>query len=108
MAVSAATASLPPEAAHAVEESAGAGFAVASQLGSGGQQLADAVRDAFAAGLGDALTAGAAIAILTAAFTLWRAPRRSTSEVLADASEVPAESPSGSSHRDSPDYIGVR
>ena len=31
--ISAATAALPPEAAHAVEESAGAGFAVASQLG---------------------------------------------------------------------------
>jgi EmrB/QacA subfamily drug resistance transporter len=78
-AVSEATAALPPEAAHAVEESAGAGFAVASQLGSGGQQLADAVRDAFAAGLGDALKAGAAIALLTAAFTFWRAPRRSSS-----------------------------
>jgi hypothetical protein len=89
--VSEATASLPPEAAHAVEESAGAGFAVASQLGSGGQQLADAVRDAFAAGLGDALKAGAAIAILTAAFTFWRAPRRNTAAVLVDSFEVPAD-----------------
>jgi Na+/melibiose symporter-like transporter len=74
-----ATEALPPEAAHAVEESAGAAFAVASRLGADGQQLADAARDAFSAGLGDALTAGAAIAILTAAFTLWRAPRRSSS-----------------------------
>jgi EmrB/QacA subfamily drug resistance transporter len=82
-AVSDATASLPPEAAHAVEESAGAAFAVASQLGTDGQQLAESVRDAFAVGLGDALTAGAAIALLTAGFTLWRAPRRSRS-VLPD------------------------
>jgi EmrB/QacA subfamily drug resistance transporter len=83
-AVSDATEALPPEAAHAVEESAGAAFAVASELGTDGQQLADAARDAFAAGLGDALTAGAAIAILTAAVTLWRAPRRSSSGLSGD------------------------
>jgi EmrB/QacA subfamily drug resistance transporter len=80
-AVGDATTALPPQAAHAVEESAGAGFSVASHLGADGQQLAHAVRDAFAAGLNDALTAGAAIAILAAAFTLWRAPRRSASGV---------------------------
>ena len=73
-AVGDAAAALPPEAAHAVEESAGAGFNLASQLGS--QPLADAVRDAFAAGLGDAMTVGAGIAVLTAAVVLWRAPRR--------------------------------
>jgi len=73
-AVGDAAAALPPEAAHAVEESAGAAFSLASQLGS--QPLADAARQAFAAGLGDAMTAGAAIAVLTAAFVVWRAPRR--------------------------------
>ncbi len=77
--VSHATAALPPEAAHAAEESAGAAFAVASRLGTDGERLADSVRDAFATGLHDALTAGAAIAVLTAAFTLWRAPRRGSS-----------------------------
>ncbi len=87
-AVSDATAGLPPEAAHAVEESAGAAFSVASQLGADGQRLADAARDAFAVGLGDALTAGAAIAILAAAFTLWRAPRRSSLDLPSDVVDV--------------------
>ena len=82
---------LPPEAAHAVEESAGAAFSVASRLGTDGEPLADAARDAFATGLGHALTAGAAIAILTAGFTLWRAPRRSRSEVPADVSGASVE-----------------
>jgi MFS family permease len=86
-AVSDSTAALPPEAAHAAEESAGAAFSVASQLGNDGQQLADATRDAFAAGLGDALTAGALIAVLTAAFTLWQAPRRRSSSRSGQAVE---------------------
>jgi MFS family permease len=77
-AVRAGTVGLPPEAAHAVEESAGAAFSVASKLGTDGHQLAEAARSAFASGLGDAMKAGAVIAILTAAFTLWRAPRRNT------------------------------
>ena len=94
--VSQATAALPPEAAHAAEESAGAAFAVATQLGTDGERLADSVRDAFAAGLHDALTAGAAIAILTAAFTLWRAPRRGSSDLaihVVDAMEFAPGSP---------------
>ncbi len=76
-AVGPATVGLPDEAAHAVEESAGAGLAVASQAGPAGQQLADAVRDAFGAGIGDAMTVGAVIAAATALVTLWRAPGRS-------------------------------
>ena len=75
---------LPPEAAHAVGESAGAGLAVASHLGAGGQQLATAVQDAFAAGLGDAMIAGAVIAIAAAGFTAWRGPRH-TRPALVDA-----------------------
>jgi EmrB/QacA subfamily drug resistance transporter len=75
-AVHASAGALPPETAHAVEESAGAAFSVASRLGADGYQLAEAARGAFASGLGDAMKAGALIAVLTAAFTLWRAPRR--------------------------------
>lgn len=87
-AVGDATAGLPPDAAHHVEESAGAGLAMASHMESGGQQFAAQVRDAFAAGIGDALMAGAAIAVLAAAFTLWRAPRRSESAVVPNDSEL--------------------
>jgi hypothetical protein len=75
-AVSDATDALPPEAAHAAQGSAGAAFAMTSQLGAGGQEFAAAVRDAFASGLNDALTAGAILAVLAAVFTLARAPRR--------------------------------
>jgi EmrB/QacA subfamily drug resistance transporter len=81
-AVSDATASLPPAAADAVGESAGAAIVMASNLGAGGQQLADGVRNAFAAGLNDAMVAGAAIALLAAAFTLWRAPQRSATDFV--------------------------
>jgi len=74
--VSTATGDLAPATAEAVERSAGAGFAAASQLGADGQQLADAVGDAFASGLSSAMVAGAAIAVLAAGFTIWRAPAR--------------------------------
>jgi hypothetical protein len=74
-AVSNTSSHLPPEAARAVEESAGAGLAVAAKLGPDGQHLAAGVRDAFASGLGDALKAGAVIAVLAAGYTVWRAPR---------------------------------
>ena len=75
-AIDGTTAALPPEAAHTVGESAGAGLAVASQLGEAGHDLADAVHGAFAMGLGDAMTAGALIAVVAAGFTVWRGPRR--------------------------------
>ena len=73
-----ATAALPAEAADAVSESPGAGLAVAAHIDPGGQELADAVRHGFAAGLEDAMTAGAAIAFAAFVFTLWRAPRRAS------------------------------
>jgi EmrB/QacA subfamily drug resistance transporter len=73
-AVTGATTGLPTEAAHAVEESAGAGFAVADQLGAAGTGLHDAVTEAFATGLGQALTAGAGIAFATAVVTAWLMP----------------------------------
>jgi EmrB/QacA subfamily drug resistance transporter len=75
-----ATATLPPEAARAAGESAGAGLAVASHLGAGGQQLAAVVQDAFAAGLSDAMVAGAVLAIAAAGFTVWRSPRHTRRE----------------------------
>jgi hypothetical protein len=89
-AVGDAAAALPPEAAHAVEESAGAGFSLASQLGS--EPLADAVRHAFAAGLSDAMAVGAGIAVVTAAFALWRGPRR-TSPVTVEIPPVATADP---------------
>lgn len=75
-AVGAATDRLPPEAADAVRESAGAGFAVSERLGQGGAGLEEAVRDAFATGLGDAMRAGVVIAAAAALFVAWRGPRR--------------------------------
>ena len=83
-AVSGATVGLSPEAAHAVAESAGAGLAVAGHAGPAGQPLAEAVRHAFGAGIGDAMTAGAVIAALTAVVVLWRAPGRSNATAEAD------------------------
>ncbi len=64
--------------AHAVAESPGAGLAVASELGVDGRSLADSVQNAFSSGLGRAMTVGAVLALLTAVFTLWRGPRRSS------------------------------
>jgi EmrB/QacA subfamily drug resistance transporter len=87
-AVSPATAGLPGEAAHAIEESAGAGFAAAEHMGPAGQPVADAVSDAFAAGLRDAMTAGVVIAVVAAAFTLWRAPRRAAAAPDEQRTEV--------------------
>ncbi len=87
-AISGATAGLPSEAAHAVGESAGAGLAVASNAGPSGADLASAVQGAFAVGLGDAMSAGALIAIVAAAYVAWKAPGRSTSIVVEVAPAV--------------------
>jgi EmrB/QacA subfamily drug resistance transporter len=84
--------SLPPEAARAVEETAGAGLAVASELGATGGDLAGAVQHAFVAGLADAMIAGAVIAVAAAAFTVWRAPLR-TAVVVVDLVPAVAEHP---------------
>ncbi|HMJ78902.1 MAG TPA: MFS transporter [Iamia sp.] len=93
-AVSPATSALPAEAAHAIEESAGAGLAAASHLGPAGQPVADAVSHAFVAGLHDAMIAGAAIAVLAAVFTVWRAPRR-TSDQLEQVRAVGSDGDAG-------------
>jgi EmrB/QacA subfamily drug resistance transporter len=92
-AVTPATASLPDGAAHAAGESAGAGLAIAEQLGERGTALESAVRDAFASGLADAMRAGALIAILAATFVAWRGPGRADrapqpSTALHDADEI--------------------
>jgi hypothetical protein len=90
---------LPPEAAHAAGESPGAAFAIASKMGIDGQQLSAATREAFASGLGTAMAVGATIAILTAAVTLWRAPRRDSSTAAGgDARELEAGATEGSRH----------
>jgi EmrB/QacA subfamily drug resistance transporter len=89
-AVGAVTTQLPAEAARAVEESPGAGLAVASSLGPAGAQLAESVQAAFAAGLADAMTAGAVIALAGAVFTLWRAPRRGAHDVVVERDPVVA------------------
>jgi hypothetical protein len=83
-AITPATSQLSVEAAHRVEESAGAGFAVAGRIGPQGDTLAAAVRAAFTEGLGDAMRAGALIAILAACFVAWRGPRREAPIVHAD------------------------
>jgi len=89
-AVRASVGGLPPEAAHAVEASAGAGFAVAEQLGRSGEQLGDAVKDAFASGLGAAMVAGTALALVAALLVAWWAPRRRhASETTVATSEEP-------------------
>jgi len=87
-AISDATAVLPGEAAHAVEESAGAGLAVASHLGADGQTLAAAVDQAFSSGLSSAMTGGAAIALVTAALVFWWAPRRVVAPVEEATTDV--------------------
>lgn len=74
-AVTDSTAGLPAQAAHAVRESAGAGFSVAGELGEAGANLADSVRSAFSTGLGDAMTVGAVILFLAAGAVAWITPR---------------------------------
>ena len=96
-AISGSTAGLPTEAVHAVEESPGAGLSVASQVGAGGENLADAVRGAFSSGLHDALIVGSVIALLAAGYTLLRAPVgvHATATDDIDADGIPLRSDTG-------------
>lgn len=66
---------LPPGAAEAAGEGAGAALALADAAGPGGAVLAEAVRSAFSAGISDALWAGAAVLAVTAAVCLALGPR---------------------------------
>ena len=53
---------------------------MASNLGTSGHELAEAVQGAFATGLADAMVAGAVIALAAALFTIVRGPRASATE----------------------------
>ncbi|PJI86616.1 MFS transporter [Luteimicrobium subarcticum] len=66
----------PPDAAHAVEASIAAANAIADQVGPKGQALSDAAAHAFVDGYGDALLGALVIALVGAAYALWRAPGR--------------------------------
>jgi MFS family permease len=90
--VRAATTGLPPEAAHAVTESAAAGLQVAAQVpGDAGVQLAHAVQVAFMDGFGTALTIGAIVLVAAAAVIAGIAPRRSTVSDEVDVDDAAPE-----------------
>ncbi|QYG91911.1 MFS transporter [Iamia sp. SCSIO 61187] len=78
-----ATAGLPPEAAHAVEEGIGGAVAVTGPMGPEGQGILDAARGAFIDGWGTAmgLSAGLALAIAVFAFA-WMPGRKQEGEDL--------------------------
>jgi EmrB/QacA subfamily drug resistance transporter len=76
-AVEPATSTLPADAAHAVQESAGAGLAIAGRLGHG-DELASQVRGAFVSGSSSALVLAAGVALAAAAVTSWWAPSRTS------------------------------
>lgn len=68
-------AALPSKLAEPVREGIGGALAVASQLGSDGTVLLVAARNAWIDGMRPALWLGAAIALVTAAYTAWGARR---------------------------------
>ena len=70
-----AAASLPTEAADAVQEGIGGALVVAGQLGPDGVALVDAARGAFVDGMTPALLLGAGACVLAAAFTAVRGPK---------------------------------
>ncbi len=83
-----ATAGLPPEAAHAVEEGIGGAVAVAGQMGPQGTGLLDAARVAFVDGWSSAMWLSAGLALAVAAFTfVWMPGRRDEPQ----EAEVPVE-----------------
>jgi hypothetical protein len=75
--VSANLTALPEPARVAVEESPGAGLAVAGSLGPDGSALAAAVRLAFSEGISAAMWVGAAVLALTAVLCAALGPRSS-------------------------------
>jgi EmrB/QacA subfamily drug resistance transporter len=97
-AITPAAVALPDQAAHHVEESAGAGLAVAGQIEQGGELLDTAVRLAFAEGLGDAMRAGAMIAAAAACFVAWRGPLRDRNVTAISATEADATKASEHDH----------
>ncbi|HEX7135932.1 MAG TPA: MFS transporter [Iamia sp.] len=73
-----ATAGLPPEAAHAVEEGIGGAVAVSAQMGPDGQGLLDAARGAFVDGWTASMWLSAGLALAIAAFAFAWMPGRKT------------------------------
>lgn len=72
-----ATAGLPPEAAHTVEEGIGGAVAVTSQMGPQGEGLLDAARSAFVDGWTASMWLSTGLALAIAAFTFaWMPGRR--------------------------------
>ena len=84
-AVAPATATLPPDVAHQVEEGIGSAFAAAAELGDGGAACRPA-REAFVDGWQLSMWVGVALAAAAFVFVPWRAPRRrpATANVLFD------------------------
>ena len=80
--VSDATADLPPELAHRVEEGIGAAFAASGDLGSAAPSVLDAARDALVDGWRLAMWFGVAIAGAAFLYLLLRGPR--PADVLAE------------------------
>ncbi len=75
--VSDATASLPPELAHQVEEGIGAAYAAAPQLGADGPRVLEAARLALVDGWQVSMWFGVGIAAAAFAFLVIRGPRPS-------------------------------
>jgi len=83
-----ATAGLPPEAAHTVQEGIGGAVAVSGQMGPQGQGLLDAARGAFVDGWTASMWLSAGIALAIAAFTFaWMPGRTAETEDLVLAVE---------------------
>lgn len=74
--VSAATASLPPEAAEAAESSVAAAQQLGVAAGPQGAELVASANDAFVSGATASLWTGAGVLILAAIFVFVRAPRK--------------------------------
>jgi EmrB/QacA subfamily drug resistance transporter len=74
---------LPPEAAEAAQDSPAAGMGTAAGLGDQAGDLVTHVREAFTAGMQQALLIGAGVLVLGALFVALRGPRR-TEEVPID------------------------
>ncbi len=85
--VAGATAGLPAEAAHAVEEGIGGAAVVTQQMGSAGQPLWDAAQSAFVDGWTSAMWLSAGLAVAAGVFAFIWTPARSANPLGATATE---------------------
>jgi MFS family permease len=88
-AISSTSATLPDDAAHAVEDGIGPALATASAMGPSGDSVADAAREAFVHAWSDAMWVGVAITAVALAWVALRGPARSV-RPAAVAAEAPA------------------